>query len=185
LVPNTRISEIKSGFYEFQYTRELCEPTPTPGTRIVVADTNQRDECAHGTPKRQRTGRNELDVGSQSAPPKIASTADKNTCSTRQTVAAIYVATGKDTSKRKLFEIDMMDNTDKFATAGTSSSSLPQDKPAALDSLSDVHKSVIDALSPGQASSSVSVSPSFTQFLHTLVKSGSDKVFMIQIPERS
>jgi hypothetical protein len=44
---------------------------------------------------------------------------------------------------------------------------------------------VIDALSPGQASSSVSVSPSFTQFLHTLVKSGSDKVFMIQIPERS
>jgi hypothetical protein len=54
LVPNTRIGEIKSGFYEFQYTRELCEPTPTPGTRIVVADTNQGDEGAHGTPKRQR-----------------------------------------------------------------------------------------------------------------------------------
>jgi hypothetical protein len=41
LVPNTRIGEIKSGFYEFQYTRELCEPIPNPGTRILVADTNQ------------------------------------------------------------------------------------------------------------------------------------------------
>ncbi|KAK1653547.1 hypothetical protein QYE76_071352 [Lolium multiflorum] len=52
-------------------------------------------------------------------------------------------------------------------------------------SLSDVHKSVTDAfapsvLFPGQASSSASASPSYTQFLHTLVKSGSDKAFMIQ-----
>jgi hypothetical protein len=40
LVPNTRIAEIKGGFYELQYTRELCDPTPVPGTRIVVADPN-------------------------------------------------------------------------------------------------------------------------------------------------
>jgi hypothetical protein len=33
LVPNTRIGEIKKGFYEFQYTRELFEPSPPPGNR--------------------------------------------------------------------------------------------------------------------------------------------------------
>jgi hypothetical protein len=32
-VPNTRIGEIKKGFYEFQYTRELFEPSPPPGNR--------------------------------------------------------------------------------------------------------------------------------------------------------
>jgi hypothetical protein len=52
LVPNTWIGEIKSGFYEFQYTRELCDPTPTPGTRITMADTNEGDEGVNGTPKR-------------------------------------------------------------------------------------------------------------------------------------
>jgi hypothetical protein len=52
LVPNTRIDEIRGDFYEFQYTRELCDPTPTPGTRITVADTNHGDDAVNWTPKR-------------------------------------------------------------------------------------------------------------------------------------
>jgi hypothetical protein len=38
LVLNTRIGEIKKGFYEFQYTRELVEPSPPTGTRTGVAE---------------------------------------------------------------------------------------------------------------------------------------------------
>jgi hypothetical protein len=38
LVPNTRIGEIKKGFYEFQYTRELFEASPPTGTRTGVAE---------------------------------------------------------------------------------------------------------------------------------------------------
>jgi hypothetical protein len=36
LVPNTRIAEIKGGFYELQYTRELCDPTPTPVQGLLL-----------------------------------------------------------------------------------------------------------------------------------------------------
>jgi hypothetical protein len=185
LVPNTRIGEIKGGFYEFQYTRELCDPTPTPGTRIAVADANQGDEAGNGTPKRQRTGRIDSDAGSQSAPPKINGSTDKNNCSNRQTAAAIYVAAGKNTGKRKLFEVDMMDCAVKDITAGASGSKLPIEKTNESLPISDVHVSVVDAfapsaLSPGQASSSASASPSYAQFLHTLSKSGSDKTYMFQ-----
>jgi hypothetical protein len=79
----------------------------------------------------------------------------------------------------------MIDKADKSTTVGTSRSSLPKDKHTVVDPLSDVHKSLVDAfapsaLSPGQASSSASASPSFTQFLYALTKSGSDKAFMIQ-----
>ena len=82
-----------------------------------------------------------------------------------------------------------MDNVDKSTIAGTSSSNLPHDKSVASDSLSDVYKSVADAFtpnvrSPGQASSSAPASPSFTQFLHTLVKSDSDKADSKRIQER-
>jgi hypothetical protein len=38
LVPNTRIGEIKKGFYEFQYTRELFEPSSPTSTRTGVAE---------------------------------------------------------------------------------------------------------------------------------------------------
>jgi hypothetical protein len=63
LVPNTRIGEIKYGFYEFQFTRELFEPTPLIGTRTAVADVNQIADSDQGTPKRQRTSRNESKAG--------------------------------------------------------------------------------------------------------------------------
>jgi hypothetical protein len=192
LVPNTRIGEIKSGFYEFQYTRELCEPTPNPGTRIMMADTNQGGEGDHGTPKRQRTGRNDSDAGSQSAPPKITNNTDRTNGSTRQTAAAIYVVVGRYNGKRKLFEMDSLGATKRDTTAGTSSSNIPHDKNDISGALFDVHKLVTDAfapstLSPRLASSSASASPSYTQFLHTLTKSGSDKAFHVseEVQERT
>jgi hypothetical protein len=109
LVPNTRIGEIKGGFYELQYTRELCDPTPTPGTRIVVADANQGDGTGNGSPKRQRTSRLDSDAGSQSAPPKITGNSDRNNAPHRQTAAAIYVTAEKSTGKRKLFEPESLE----------------------------------------------------------------------------
>jgi hypothetical protein len=63
LVPNTRIGEIKYGFYEFQFTRKLFEATPLIGTRTAVADVNQIADSDQGTPKRQRTSGNESKAG--------------------------------------------------------------------------------------------------------------------------
>jgi hypothetical protein len=186
LVPNTRVCEMEGGFYELQYTRELCEPIPTPGTRIMVANANEEGEDDHGTPKRQRTGRNDSDAGSQSAPPRITNNSTRNNVSTRQTAAAMYVASGRDNGKRKLFERDIQDKDDSVVHVESSAPISLQDKGGNNMVLSEVHKSVTKAfapsvLSPGQASSSASApSSSYAQFLHTLVKSGSDKAFHIQ-----
>jgi hypothetical protein len=56
LIPNTRIGEIKKGFYEFQYTRELFEPSPPTGARTGAAENIPENGGDQGTPKRQRTG---------------------------------------------------------------------------------------------------------------------------------
>jgi hypothetical protein len=79
LVPNTRIGEIKKGFYEFQYTRELFEPTPPSGNRAGVAETTAGDGGDQGTPKRQRTGGNDSEAGSQSAPPVVGTCSSNGT----------------------------------------------------------------------------------------------------------
>jgi hypothetical protein len=71
LVPNTRIGEIKKHFYEFQYTRELFEPTPLTGTNIGVAERNPGNGGDQGTPKRQRICGNDSQAGSHSAPPGV------------------------------------------------------------------------------------------------------------------
>jgi hypothetical protein len=174
LVPSTRIAEIKGGF--------LCDPTPTPGTRIVVADANQGDGTGNGSPKRQRTGRLDSDAGSQSAPPKINGNTDRNNASHRQTAAAIFVTSEKSTGKRKLFETntmecavkDTMESVVNDINAGASGSMPPIVKPNESTHLFDSFAS--RSVSPGQASSSASVSPSYAHFLHTLAKSGSDHV---------
>ncbi|KAK1683393.1 hypothetical protein QYE76_044241 [Lolium multiflorum] len=183
LVPNTRIAEIKGGFYELQYTKELCEATPTPGTRIIVADTNQGDESGNGTPKRQRTGRPDSDAGSQCAPPKFNGNNDRNNASHRQLAASICVNSDKITSKRKLFEFRTLDSMVKDTCeevgneidAGGFNPMTVSDKSA--------HPSdafAPRAVSPGQASSTASASSSYVHFLHNLSKSGSDKAYMFQ-----
>jgi hypothetical protein len=71
LVPNTRIGEIKKDFYELQYTRELFEPSPPPGARIGATENVPGGGADQGTPKRQRTGGDESESGSQSTPPAV------------------------------------------------------------------------------------------------------------------
>jgi hypothetical protein len=118
-------------------------------------------------------------------PPRIANTSDRINASTRKTAAAIYVASGRDNGKRKLFERDTQDKLDSEMNVDPINPIPLQDNSGKKNVLSEVHKSVTKAfapsvLSPGQASSSASASTSYTQFLHTLVKSGSDKAFTIQ-----
>jgi hypothetical protein len=72
LVPSSRIGEIKNDFYEFQYTRELFEPTPSSGNRAGVNETITNEGGNQGTPKRQRTAGNGSETGSQSAPPMVS-----------------------------------------------------------------------------------------------------------------
>jgi hypothetical protein len=71
LIPNTRLAEIKKGFYELQYTRELFEPSPPPAARTAAAEHIDGNDNGQGTPKRQRTGGNDSEAGSQSAPPVV------------------------------------------------------------------------------------------------------------------
>jgi hypothetical protein len=176
LVPNTRIGEMKGGFYELQYTRELFENAPTPGTKITVANTNQEEEGVNGTTKRQRTARNDSDAGSQSAPPKVTGNGNKNTSNHWQAAAVVQVAPCRDIVKRKLFETDLLDD---MVDTGIE---VPRN---VAPSVATAHKPVADSPAPismssGQASSSASVAPSYTQFLHTLVKYGSGKTFMFR-----
>jgi hypothetical protein len=68
LVPNTRIGEIKKGFYVFIYTRELFEPSPPAGARTGAAENIPGNGGDQGTPERQRICGNESETRSQSAP---------------------------------------------------------------------------------------------------------------------
>jgi hypothetical protein len=52
LVPNTRIGEIKKGFYEFQFTREVPEAAPVNGNNIGVEVNAQAEGEQQNTPKR-------------------------------------------------------------------------------------------------------------------------------------
>jgi hypothetical protein len=52
LVPNSRIGEIKKGFYEFQYSRELFDPSFNTGNKTAVSTDAQGGEGDQGTPKR-------------------------------------------------------------------------------------------------------------------------------------
>jgi hypothetical protein len=176
LVPNTRIGEMRGGFYELQYTRELFKNVPTPGTKITVANTNQEEEGVNGTTKRQRTARNDSDAGSQSAPPKVTGNGNKNTSNHWQAAVVVQVAPCRDILKRKLFETDLLDD---MVDTGIE---VPRN---VAPSVATTHKPVADSPAPismssGQASSSASVAPSYTQFLHTLVKYGSGKTFMFR-----
>jgi hypothetical protein len=74
LVPNSRIGEIKKGFYEFQYSRELFDPSSNAGNKSVVPVDAQGNGGDQGAPKRQRMGLQDSDAGSQSAPPKVSGT---------------------------------------------------------------------------------------------------------------
>jgi hypothetical protein len=173
LVPNSRIGEIKKGFYEFQYSRELFEPSSNTGNKPAVHIDVQGTEGDQGTPKRQRMGLQNSDAGSQSAPPKVSGT---HIGSHRQSSMQASQVLKKDTCKRKLFERELTcypdENPSSCATASPSS-------------LTDIHKEVVGALASvpsqsGESSSSQKAADSYKQFLTSLARSGSDKAFTIQ-----
>jgi hypothetical protein len=104
LVPNSRIAKIKKGFYELQYSRELFDPTSNNGNKSAIPVDNPGNEGDHGSPKRQRVGLQDSDVGSQSAPPKVSGT---YTGSHRQSsLHSPPQSRNKDSGKRKLFEME-------------------------------------------------------------------------------
>jgi hypothetical protein len=69
LVPSSRIGAIKKGFYVFQYTREVIDPNINPAYASAVE--NPEGGPQQNSPKRQRTGMQDSDEGSASAPPKF------------------------------------------------------------------------------------------------------------------
>jgi hypothetical protein len=165
LVPNSRIAEIKKGFYEFQYSREMFDPTPNTGNKSAIPVDNLGNEGDHGSPKRQRVGLQDSDAGFQSAPPKVSGT---YTSSHRQSsLHTSPLARNKDSGKRKLFEMEL---------------------PCAPDiptTLPEVHKEVVEALASlpshsGVSSPSKKAADSYKQFLNSLARSNSDKAFTIQ-----
>ncbi|KAK1620803.1 hypothetical protein QYE76_026320 [Lolium multiflorum] len=175
LVPNSRIGEIKKGFYEFQYSRELFDPSSNAGNKSAVPVDTLGDGGDQGTPKRQRMGMQDSDAGSQSAPPKVSG--NYNGSHKHATLQASPLSR-KDTGKRKLFEMEPTCNPVENMVP-------PCYAPIVSSSLSEVHKEVVDALAslPSQsaASSSSQMAPdSYKQFLTSLARSDSDKAFTIQ-----
>jgi hypothetical protein len=173
LVPNSRIGEIKKGFYEFLYSRELFEPSSNTGNKTAVHTEVQGTEGDQGTPKRQRMCLQNSDAGSQSAPPKVSGT---HTGSHRQSSMQASQVPMKDTGKRKLFERDLTCYSDEIPSSCVT---------ANPSSLTDVHKKVAGALAslPSQSSESSSsqrAADSYKQFLTSLARSNSDKAFTIQ-----
>jgi hypothetical protein len=53
----TRIGTIKKGFFEFQFTREVIDPSSTPATYYVAGVENTDGGAQQNSPKRKRTGR--------------------------------------------------------------------------------------------------------------------------------
>jgi hypothetical protein len=180
LVPNSRIWEIKKGFYEFQYSRELFDPSSNAGNKVTIPDDAQGKEGDQGTPKRQRTGLQDSDAGSQSAPPKI--TENNHPGSYRQN--SLHVSPSprtKDTGKRKRFELES-DNPCILDSNLVSPPCIPNKNTHVLH---EVHKEVVDALASlplqdGEGSSTQKEAESYRQFINSLAKSNSDKAFMIQ-----
>jgi hypothetical protein len=56
LVPNSRIGEIKKGFYEFQYSRELFDPSSNAGNKTVVPVDAPSKEGDQGYPQKAENG---------------------------------------------------------------------------------------------------------------------------------
>jgi hypothetical protein len=52
LVPKSRVGEIKKGFFEFQYTREVVDAVPNNGNEVGNTVTVQGEVDQQGTPKR-------------------------------------------------------------------------------------------------------------------------------------
>jgi hypothetical protein len=69
MVPKSRVGEIKKGFFEFQYTREVVDVVPNNGNEVGNTVAVQGEVDQQGTPKKQRINNNE--AGSQSAPPRV------------------------------------------------------------------------------------------------------------------
>jgi hypothetical protein len=70
LVSNTRIGEIKKGFYEFQFTKEMFKHVAPSGNQTGIAIRDQ-ETGEQGTPKRQRINATHDGDGPHSAPPTM------------------------------------------------------------------------------------------------------------------
>jgi hypothetical protein len=172
MVPKTRVGEIKKGFYEFQYTREVADAAPVNGNAIANNDAIQSDVHQQGTPKRQRINNNE--AGSQSAPPRVPITSNQHGTQ-RSSGTERIINRGLETGKIPM-DVDS-ENSMAVDKGRCSSAGITSNAP----SLQQVHREVVEALavdSVASVSQLVDVNdPKYKKFLHKLVKSGGDKTY--------
>jgi hypothetical protein len=119
LFQTIQLAKSKKTFYDFQYTTELV--TYAQPRKISVVNANQDGEGNQGTLKRQRTGMNEPETGSQSAPPKVSNNVVSRS---HRHAAPLMMASGcKEFGKRKLFEGERSDDSLCHFNDGASRSS--------------------------------------------------------------
>jgi hypothetical protein len=175
MVPKTRVGEIKKGFYEFQYTREVADAAPVNGNAVANNDAIQSNVNQQGTPKRQRINNNE--AGSQSAPPRVPITSNQH--GTQRSSGTERIINRRLETGKTPMDVDI-ENSMTVDKGSCSSASITSNVP----SLQQVHREVVEALaadSVPSASQLVDVNdPKYKKFLHNLMKSGGDKTYYFQ-----
>jgi hypothetical protein len=183
LVPNTRIGEIKGGFYELQYTRELFESSTTPGTPIVVNDKNNMEEEGQGTPKHQRTGRDDNNIGSQSAHTKTTISSQTAQGTERMTAPPGSSNLTKDYGKRIVSETVSIPSHISSLSNGEASTSSVSPADTMNKTILNVVSDVPHVLAPEKLDFEPALTqddPTFRKFVCDLTKSGSDKAIHLQ-----
>jgi hypothetical protein len=148
LVPKSRVGEIKKGFFEFQYTREVVDAVTNNGNEVWNTVTVQGEMDQQGTPKRQRINNNE--AGSQSAPPRVPITGNQQgnqrSIGTERVISR-RLDTGKSPMVVNVAVSVPVNDGSCSSTAG----------PPDLSPLQQVHRDVVNAL----ATDAVDTSPTY------------------------
>jgi hypothetical protein len=200
LVPSSRIGTIKKGFYEFQFTREVIDPSSTPANYYAATIENNDGGTQQSSPKRQRTGREEERSATCNVGNENTSTIGGGSSQTNQQRASnsevekgnnVVVSSSSisdELSESFATKVNRAMGITASADGNATSSSANADRiPTPSDSvpLQEVHRDVVNALVQELPviNSKIPVpdnNESFKKFLDTLTKNGSDKVYMHQ-----
>jgi hypothetical protein len=201
LVPSSRIGTIKKGFYEFQFTREVIDPSSTPANYYAAVVENIDGGTQQSSPKRQRTGREEERNASEgngtvntSAIGGGSSQTNQQRTSNTESEKGKKVVVSSSSISDELSESFATKVNRAMGLTVISSEGNATSSSAGVDRVSnstenpplqDVHRDVVTALAQELPADMSDIpvpenNESFRKFLDTLTKNGSDKVFMHQ-----
>ena len=208
LIPNTRIGEIKKEYYEFQFTKELFDPSTNPAEQHAITAGNTDGGVQQGSPKRQRTDiQDNTNTGNNVTPNLNNNPPQGNGGSIQQCMASNVNERGSDnaadkgkqvvvsssqTSSESSFSFgakvnsyfEKVDQNGGDQLQSTDIAGCSNQANAGQSPLREVHREVIGALIQELPGVDPSLNPgsssSFASFVQTLANSSSDKVYSLR-----